>query len=165
MARWVVPRRWYSEAQIPKRLSTSGAVADEAPAAGEPYLEKLARYVPVEILTPFLVLAALNAGDRQWLLALLAFGFLATPAYHFVISRRGEPSARPKPYFYALSAVAFLAWTLGASPAIISLSGWGALHATTIMILTATLIPALDGILDVLTDRVAPPMRYILGGN
>jgi len=165
MARWVVPQRWYLAQQIPKRVASAGATTDVSTTQTEEgYLDKLARYIPAEVLTASLLVAALNNGDDRWLLGILAAGFVATPIYHFTISRNAELEARPKRYFYALSSLAFLGWALGASQPIAKMIGWTQPHLTTVMVASAMGIPLVDSFLDHVTDKGTQPWRRFLGG-
>lgn len=122
------------------------------------YLERLAKYVPGEILTGFAPLALL-VKDRPEALTLVSIAFLALTPVYLYITRVIQPEAnRPKfrPYMYLLSACAFIVWALTTSVPFRELvagrvSGFVKLDdvaATIILVLGALLIPAIDIILD-----------------
>jgi hypothetical protein len=89
------------------------------PAAAAPkadgYLDKLVKYVPVEVVAFFTPLAALLGGRHGLLLAAAVIGLLATPLYLWNSTRDKPAPEQPLPHFYFLAAVAFVAWALGTS--------------------------------------------------
>lgn len=76
------------------------------------YAEKIAKYVPAELVSvTCLFFAAFELSDARILL-ILAFGALINVAYLFAMS--GQPA--PRPEFYFLSALAFVFWAFAVVP-------------------------------------------------
>lgn len=162
MPRWVVGQK--QSAAYSNALAAAGGTAGAgvppppppplppgaAPPAPPPdnYADKLVKYVPAEVLAFALPAAAVNAGNDTWLKAIIGIGVATTPLYHFAASRTAPPQLKPKPAFYALSAVAFVPWILGASLAVAQMTGWGQGAVTTILLLSLLIIPLLDQLLD-----------------
>ncbi|HEX5148843.1 MAG TPA: hypothetical protein VFW02_07165 [Candidatus Limnocylindrales bacterium] len=153
------------------RYASSAAAAEHGPTAtsvrGETkdldvdgYLERLAKYVPGEILAGFTPLAVL-AKDRPVLLTSLSIIFLLlTPAYLYITKEVQAPDSKTKvrPYLYILAPIAFVVWALNTSEAFRALvAQWPPVHqlgtldatvASVVLALGALIIPAIDIILD-----------------
>jgi hypothetical protein len=81
---------------------------------GDGYLEKVAKYVPGEVLA-FVVpaVATLKATDSQLLAWTFWIGLIATPLYLlYVAYEHTEPGKRPKPHFYLLAVAGYVVWAL-----------------------------------------------------
>ena len=124
------------------------------------YLERLAKYVPGEILAGFTPLALL-AADRPVLLTSISILFvILTPAYLYITKEIQAPDARTKtrPYLYLLAPTAFVVWALNISEAFRALvAQWPPVHAigtldatvaSVILVLGALIIPGIDIIVD-----------------
>jgi hypothetical protein len=124
------------------------------------YLERLAKYVPGEILTGFAPLALLTK-DRAELLATVSIAFLLlTPVYLYVtrVIQPGDGQPKFRRYMYVLSPLAFVVWALNISEAfrgfvagLAPVKAIGTLDATAasvVLVLGALAIPAIDILLD-----------------
>jgi hypothetical protein len=115
--------------RVPKLAETKGA-ADGAPASPSPkeapqdqFGDKLVKYIPAEVIAFFLPAYALvepfrkdgHLEDLQWLpYVLVVAGFFGVMGYLFIRAPKENP---PRPYFYILAGLAFLAWAAGTSAA------------------------------------------------
>ena len=86
------------------------------------YLTKVLKYVPVEFVGPFAALVALttnvsnNADTKEWFVRLLFFlGAVVTPFIFYAQARRLVNEDKPRLYFYVLSLLAFMVWSLAIS--------------------------------------------------
>ena len=124
------------------------------------YLERLAKYVPGEILAGFTPLAALSA-DRPALLTWISVIFLILTPIYLYITRQIQPTGPPikmRAIMYLLSPASFVVWALNTSePFRTMLAGWepiakiGKLDGTVasvVLVLGALIIPAIDIIWD-----------------
>ena len=138
-----------------------GSNANAAPAGGpenggDNFAERLVKYVPAEVLSLFLPLVAIATGESELLWVLFGAGFLATFAYLFLSAERNQNQPKPLHHFYVLALVAFAAWALGTSADISGVVGVGPKVAALSLGLAAFLLPALDGVLEVLAKRWPP---------
>jgi hypothetical protein len=115
------------------------------------YLSKIAKYVPAETVT--LTLAAFAAfkpdGNTVWVF--LAVGALANVVYLLSLASNEAVAQRPRAYFYALSVLAFLGWSIAVIEFVqtkVGLNGDDAdAQKAFVLAATAFLVPALDSIL------------------
>jgi hypothetical protein len=135
MPRTVVP---------PVRLR--GAARETAGGDGLP--ERLVKYVPAETLAFFVPLAPIVGPDRDALLVVVVVAALiGTVGYLWLNGSRLEPDERPRPHFYALAGLAFLAWALGISTLVQDLVGVDEIAAAVVLAVAVFLIPLIDGVL------------------
>jgi hypothetical protein len=115
------------------------------------YLEKLAKYVPAEVLVPYLPLTALS--NKEWQIwASLIAGEVLTIGYLYAYGSRQEECCRPVWYYYLLAALAFPAWAVGASAATASVLGIDAKSGGFILGFAAFVIPLVDVIMTRLSN-------------
>jgi hypothetical protein len=109
--------------------------------------EKLAKYVPAEVLAFYVPAVALTGvrTDRISLIVATAAGLAGTVIY-LVLAARSEPNPRRRPpvWFYGLAAIAFLGWAVGTVPEVASLTGLSAGLVSLILPICVFLIPAVD---------------------
>jgi hypothetical protein len=130
------------------RSGQSGAVG------GDDYLVKLAKYVPAEALAFFVPLSGIVGDSRPTLLwIVLAVGAVGTVGYLWVAGQRADPDQRPLAHFYALGALAFLAWALGTSATVPGLIGLDAMAGGVILGIAVFFIPLLDNVLNHVRNR------------
>ena len=112
----------------------------------EDYGEKLLEFVPVEVLSGFLVLSAAAHNNGVLLIAALVAGLIATPAYLFLAGQRQlrEPKM---PHSYVLAVIAFTAWALGTNVEVANLFRLDQKVAYWILAAAVFLLPAIDGVL------------------
>jgi len=132
----------------PENPAQPAATSVAATPTADSYAEKLVKYVPAEVLAFALPAAALNAGNDNWLKAIIIAGFVAVPLYLIASARSKPPSQRPPAPYYLLSALAYLPWILGASPSVSGMTGWGQAPTTTILMVAVLFIPVMDQLLD-----------------
>lgn len=123
-------------------------------ALGQPVDEwgdKLVKYVPAEVLAfyiPAWALVETATPLGQWLV--FAISLVGTVAYLMARADRADP---PRPYFYVLAALAFIAWAIGTTTSgsvLLHLPQWSA----QITVLAAVfLIPLID---EIVTKYLAP---------
>jgi hypothetical protein len=124
------------------------------------YLERLAKYVPAEVLAGFTPLAALTASDPGQLTFVAIVFVILTPVYLY-ITRVIQPSEAPTKFrriMYVLGPVAFLVWAINTSEAFRALVAGNsfikgivnldASFASVLLVLGALIIPAIDIIVD-----------------
>lgn len=121
------------------------------------YLEKIAKYVPAELVTLTTLAFAALAPTGTWVWVLVAGGAVANVLYLWgtaLQSRAATPM--PRWYFYPLSALALVLWSIaiiGAVGSEIGISGSNAeTEKTFVLALAAFLIPLADVIATALTD-------------
>lgn len=154
MIRTVVPPRRTADIAHEDDVVVRGADGARGTASDEPdgYVDKLVKYVPAEVLGGFVPLSALAAGTGHdsavWVAA--AAGLIGTPAYLAIQSRRVPLDKKPRPYFYLLSALAFLVWAVGTSSPLREVTGIGQNLAEFFLGLTVFLMPVLDAALEAL---------------
>lgn len=122
--------------------TTHGAAAQ---AKGDEYLERLAKYVPAEILAPFLVVSSATSISDVLLVALLAtFG---AGAVIWALTRNLKLDAalrQPSSLIVIFSALAYAGWALGTSGTVQSLVGISQAAATPILAAIAFVLPLVD---------------------
>ncbi len=135
------------------------AAAEGKESETDSYLEKLAKYIPAESLTlTLLAFAALSpkGADVWWL---VAGGALVNVLYLFgtALHARKE-AAMPRWYFYPLSAIALVLWSIAVVTVVgekAGIEGGGAeVTKTFVLALAAFLVPLADTIATGLTEIV-----------
>lgn len=122
------------------------------------YLEKIAKYVPVEIvtLTTLAVAAMQPAGDTIWWIVLA--GALGNVLYLFGTALAATNTPLPRWYFYPLSVVAYAIWAAAIVPQFGEKVGIGGdnfeAEQTFALALAASLVPLLDSIFTNFESRV-----------
>jgi hypothetical protein len=122
------------------------------------YLEKIAKYVPAEVITlTTLAVAALNpGGDTIWWI--LAVGAVVNVLYLFGTALAASASPLPRWYFYALSIMAYAFWATAIIPQVGDKVGIGGDNAETeqtfALALAAFFVPLLDSIFTNLPARI-----------
>lgn len=89
------------------------AGARDAGRAVDEWGDKLVKYIPAEVLAfyiPAYALVEANAPLGPWIV--FGLGLVGTVAYLVARADRADP---PRWYFYLLSAIAFIAWSIGTS--------------------------------------------------
>ncbi len=123
----------------------SGGLEDRGAADGFP--EKLAKYVPAEVLAFYVPALAISGvrGDQAALLLLTIAGLAGTVIY-LVAAARSEPNPdrRPPAWFYVLAALAFVGWALGTVPELADLTGLSDAVTSLVLPITVFLIPGID---------------------
>jgi len=150
MARTIVYSRARRQA-APGEGPETGRMQTTQPAKPSPdgYPEKLTKYVPAEVLGFFAPWAANidPAKHPNLLFGAAIIGLICTPIYLWLSARNLGPEQKPRPHFYALAAVSFLAWaittsrlgeTLGLEPEVASL----------ILAAAVFLLPLADAVLE-----------------
>jgi hypothetical protein len=121
------------------------------------YLEKIAKYVPAEVvtLTTLAVAAFRPAGDTIWWI--VALGALANALYLFGTAVAATRTPMPRWYFYPLAVAAYLVWAAAIIPEFGQKVGIGGDNAQTeqtfALAVGAFLIPLLDSIMTNLSAR------------
>ena len=128
------------------------AVAEPArETARDGYLAKIVKYVPAEVLSVFVALAAAaSAVGREMVLGVFFVGLIATPAYFLVGSAKLPDHDKPRFYFYILAILAFVVWAFGVSEAVRTVFAMDAQVAEILLGLAALLIPLADELLTML---------------
>jgi hypothetical protein len=144
--------------------SVSSAMDTAPPLTADSFRDKLLKYVPVEVLSAFLLaygaLASTGSATEEktaagiggaaanahpsfgWTMVLLFAGAIFTPVYLFIQAPSGKIT---RWYFFLLSVFAFGAWALGTTSAGFALFGaWRQGYGTVILALSALAIPAAD---------------------
>ena len=94
-----------------------GVLTDSSQGAVRPDTlpEKIAKYVPAEVLAFFIpTYALLPEGDIGLRWTVLVIGLIGTVVY-LMVSRPAD--AQPRSFFYVLAAISYLAWAIGTSDA------------------------------------------------
>ncbi|HVQ59240.1 MAG TPA: hypothetical protein VMS60_10095 [Solirubrobacterales bacterium] len=132
---------------------------EEGTQAGkDSYLEKIAKYVPAEIvtLTTLAVAAFEPAGNTIWWI--VGAGALMNILYLFGTALAATSTPLPRLYFYPLSMLAYAIWAAAIIPAFGSKVGIGGENASTeqtfALALAAFLVPLLDSIFTNLSTRL-----------
>lgn len=149
MPRTIVYAQPRSGAQTRDPLQTNG----EKP-GGDGYTERLSKYIPAEVLALFIPLVGLTSdlADRLW--AALLVGLAGTVIYLYIHARQEtDATKRPRPFFYALAAIAFVAWAAGTSEGVRGLFGWDESGAQFSLAITAFAVPGLDQFIDFVFPR------------
>ena len=157
MARTVVyPHTYKSPVNASSEAETTEA---EAPGAGEKkdpgdsYTDKLAKFIPGEIVAFFAPAAALVADRTPLLITAAIIGLLATPAYLWRSARDLEENKKPRWYFYLLASISFAVWAMATSK-LGTLIGLDSIGSSFILGVTVFAVPFLD---DMLTPKPPPP--------
>lgn len=149
-------------------------VSTSEPTSTDGYLEKLAKYVPAESITlTTLAFAALtpSSGAVWWL---VAGGAVANVVYLYGTALAGRAEApMPRWYFYLLSALALVLWSIAIIGVVGTKAGIESTNAdaakTFVLAAAAFLVPLLDGIFTAWTemyeDRKAKPKAQPEGGG
>jgi hypothetical protein len=144
-----------------RRLAQAQAAGSAAGEDRDGYLSKLAKYVPVEMITiATAFFAAFTVkGWQVWLFA--AIGAVLNVLYLFALAtqqNRKRKQPRPRIYFYPLSAVAFMLWSLASIEAVASVAGLTIGQRAFILTFAAFLIPAVDGAFSIF-DQPGPQAK------
>jgi hypothetical protein len=123
---------------------------------GDGYTERLSKYIPAEVLAAFLPLVGLTDNQVGRLQIALVVGLAGTLIYLYIHARQEtDATKRPRPFFYLLAAIAFVAWAAGTSEAARGLFGWDETGAKFGLAIAAFSIPALDLFIDLVKPRGA----------
>lgn len=121
------------------------AGGERAESRGDPYLERLAKYVPAEILAPFLMVSSATSISTVLLVVLLvAFG---AGAVVWALTRNLKLDAmlrQPSWLIGLFSALAYAAWALGTSGTVQGIAGISQQGAAPILAAVAFLLPLID---------------------
>jgi hypothetical protein len=118
------------------------------------FFERLAKYIPGEVLALFIPLVTLASGHNELVGYSVLAGVAATLMYTFIRALL-EPDRlkKPRPFFYAFAVIAFLVWAVGTSGDVQTLVGWDAVTSRWSLAVVALLLPALDQLIDLLVPR------------
>lgn len=131
---------------------TSGIADQAAPReAPDGVPEKIAKYVPAEVLA-FFVPAASQFGDSSVRLWVLFVAALAGTVGYLLLRRTNET----RPFFYPLAGLAFIVWALGMSEETASLVGLSARDGQFVMAVGIFVIPLADTVIDRVLQRRPP---------
>jgi hypothetical protein len=152
----------YASPQVAKKHgpTTIGVRGESAQLDVDGYLERLAKYVPGEVLAGFAPLAVL-AQDRGILLTSIFIVFLLlTPAYLYITKeiQANDAKIRTRKYLYLLAPVSFFIWAVNisepfralvaANPYVANIGKLDTAVASVVLVLGALIIPAIDIVLD-----------------
>lgn len=123
------------------------------------YLERLAKYVPAEVLAAFTPLAALTAANDAQLAAVFLVCLALTPVYLYItrVIQPADRKAKFRRVMYVLGPISFFVWAINTSQAfrelaatwpVLSALSLDASFASVILVLGALIIPAIDIIVD-----------------
>ncbi|MEA3077005.1 MAG: hypothetical protein QOF60_1913 [Actinomycetota bacterium] len=113
------------------------------------YLEKLAKYVPVEGLAPFVAVAALAGKDWQlW----VSFGCALLLGIGLIAVQVKKQTEKPGMWFWPFVVIAFVAWSIGASDDFRKMLDVSVDTSNWILAISAVALPGFDSILDELTN-------------
>jgi hypothetical protein len=124
------------------------------------YLERLAKYVPAEILAGFTPLAALTSKDSVQLTIVAAVFVILTPVYLYItrVIQPNETTTKFRRIMYFLGPVSFLIWAINTSeafraliavnPFVKGIINLDVSFASVLLVLGALIIPAIDIIVD-----------------
>ncbi|MFI7585472.1 hypothetical protein ACIB24_00180 [Spongisporangium articulatum] len=125
-------------------------VYDQGNRGADGYASKLAKYVPVEVITLATSFFAVFQVGRGWVYFWLAVATVANAVYLVAIGVQQPPETRPENYFYVLATFAFLFWaaaTIDAVATTFGLSGGtGAGQRAFVLAFAALFIPAVDSL-------------------
>jgi hypothetical protein len=129
------------------------------------YLTKVVKYVPVEFVGPFAALVALttnvsdNPDTKEWFVRALFFiGALVTPLVFYAQSRKLVNEDKPRLYFYGLSLLAFMIWSIAASDQVRNAFGITDGLSEFLLAAGAFGIPGADWLLTTLTSPTEQPV-------
>ena len=115
--------------------------------SGDGYLEKLAKYIPGEVLAfyvPILAIAGVKS-DKTALFLVTAVGIVGTVVWLIANARSSSPAGQAPPvWFYVLAAVAFVAWAIGTTPELASALGLTNVLASIVLPIAVFIIPGID---------------------
>jgi hypothetical protein len=132
-------------ARVPTYPSSERFAADAGPSP-DGFPEKLAKYVPAEVLA-FYVPALAIGGVRQDVQALLLVTVVAAVGVvgYLAWSARSLPAEnRPPTWFYMLALVAFGGWAVGTVPELGADLKLSAAVSSVLLPITVFLVPAID---------------------
>jgi drug/metabolite transporter (DMT)-like permease len=132
---------------------------EEGVPEGDPYSERLVKYIPGEALTFFLLFSSLEDPD-DLLLGVVTL-VCAVGAVLWALNRNAQlPSveAQPPGLLTIYTVIAFAAWALGTSPNLQQLIGWPQQTCAVIMGCVAFLLPAVD---EAISRRWVAPRRAV----
>jgi hypothetical protein len=147
--------------QVRKKAAASAAAASGATAQpqADSLQTKLVKYVPVEVVSVSAAGFAAFNPTGNWIWFGMALGVIANVVYLFVAAVQSTDAThqRPRWYFYLLSAVAFVVWSIATISSI-----QGSLHLTEakasfILFAGAFGIPLLDSLFGVLDLTIRAP--------
>jgi hypothetical protein len=125
---------------------------------GDGYAEKLAKFVPAEVIAVFTpVMAAWNASRAEVIGALVVGAGLNWLYLVWQSSKADHPDKKPRWFFYVLATLAFGAWAIGTSADVQKLIDLTAAKAGTVLAVAVFIVPILDDILLVLDKRFRTP--------
>jgi hypothetical protein len=111
---------------------------------GDSYGEKLAKYVPAEVIAFFTPLAVFIGKDDPGLLWIVAAaGLLGTIIYLYRSARKAPEGKKPLVYFYILACLSYVVWAVATSP-LFEIIGLTATQASVGLGITVFLVPGLD---------------------
>jgi len=140
-----------------QRRPASGVYAGGDPAPPpDDYASRLVKLVPAEVVTFFAFVAAQWGDDKGLLIAAVALGTLATPAYLWQTTLKQRHEEQPLPHFYVIATLAFLAWALNVSPRVNDLVGISQSVGAFILVAAAFVLPLVDSALAQLLTRGRP---------
>lgn len=133
------------------------ATAEPEQTSTDGYLEKIAKYVPAELVTLTTLAFAALTPTGTWVWVLVAGGAIANMLYLWGTALQGRALAPlPRWYFYPLSALALVLWSIAIIGTVgreIGISGSNAeVEKTFVLALAAFLVPLADVIATALTD-------------
>jgi len=131
--------------RVPRYPTAAGALEGGQTNPPDGFPEKLAKYVPAEVLAfyvPALGLTGVRT-DHVALLLLTAVGVVGTVLY-LVVAARKQPGSNAPVWFYALAALAFLGWAIGTVPEVAGLTGLSAGVVSLVLPISVFLIPGID---------------------
>lgn len=126
-------------------------------ATRDDYLTKIIKYVPAEIVAAFAGLSAAAAAVDDWaVVAVFVVGLIATPAFFYLSAHTLPKPDQPKLYFYGLTLVAFVIWSLAISENVRDQIDIDAQLSEFLLVVGAFLIPFLDEMITILLPRLKP---------
>src|SRR5260221_2301874 len=129
-----------------------GAEAVTVTNPGDSYTDKLAKYLPGEVIAFFAPLAAFVSGDQNLLIAIAAAGLVGTFIYLFNSAKNAEPAKKPRPYFYVLACISFAVWAIATSQ-LATMIGLTAKASSVMLGITVFLVPGIDMLLSPKTSQ------------
>lgn len=129
------------------------------------YADKLAKYIPGEVLAGFVGLSSMAAAAADamtdgavsdWpVLLVFVAGLVATPGYLYVQTRTRQDEVS-RPHMYVLAAVAFVPWAMVVSAPVRDWFGASTATAEFLLALAAFLLPLVDAVLCRLFGSIEP---------
>jgi hypothetical protein len=145
MARTIVYPRAVTDAtsDLEFRGPPSTASAASAETTYDDYKDKIAKYVPAEVLAFFAPRAATISDRPALVFAAAGVGLLATPGYLWQTAQGLPAEKKPLPHFYFLASVSFMVWAV-ATTRLGSLIGLDQIAASFILGTTVFVLPLVD---------------------